>query len=137
MSQLTPISGDIGTDSESLLGKNYDDVVGQNQWVCGKNYAVYNIPDGMTAFSANAGLDDEYPDKLAWTFTVYLVEPGGTSRLAFKKKMVYGQHAAISIKLNGSLRLQLGIEWVDPGHLVTCAPYTGYSAIWADAEFRS
>lgn len=136
LSQLDTITGDVNTDPDSLLGKQYVDLVRQNEFVCGKNYADYTVPDGMTSFAADAGLDDQYPDARSWTFAVYLVLPGGTTSIAFKQPMAFGQHAAISIKLNGALRLRIGIEYVSEGHLVTCAPYSGYTAVWADAKFH-
>jgi hypothetical protein len=136
LSQLNPVSGDVQTDPDSLLGRQYVDLVRQNEWVCGKNYADYNIPAGMATFTADAGLDDTYPDSRSWTFAVYFIESGGTTRIAFKKTMTFGQHASISLNLNGALRVRIGIEYVEENHLVTCAPYSGYSAIWADAKLN-
>lgn len=133
---LDPIDGSdpVSTQPVELNGITYLDLVRENEFVCGSVQVDYDLGKRFSTFTAIAGLSDTYstPD-VPWIFAVYSVEASG-KRTLFEQIMKFGQVANIHVSVSGVVRLRLSIEWINPGHLVTCSAYSTYDSVWAMPE---
>ncbi|MFE0365696.1 NPCBM/NEW2 domain-containing protein [Streptomyces griseoaurantiacus] len=132
LASLTPLNENVNLQPASLNGEEYLDLVREDPVKCGKEEMTYNIGKKYSKFTATAGLYDDYNERDApsWIFAVYANDGSGDREL-FKKKMKFGDAQPINVPIKNAIRLNLVIQWVDPGYSVTCSPLNSYAAVWA------
>lgn len=132
LASLTPLNENVNLQPASLNGEEYLDLVREDPVKCGKEEMTYNIGKKYSKFTATAGLYDDYNERDApsWIFAVYANDGSGDREL-FKKIMKFGDVQPIDVSVKNATRLNLVIQWVDPGYSVTCSPLNSYPAVWA------